>query len=320
MYIVLVDPSRTVLKCVARMLEARGHSAHSFCDGGEALAFISSNAEVDALITSCELANGSGLELCWQARLLAGSRRPFYIILMSSSVDRHTISEALDSGADDFMGKPPVAEELYARLRSAERLNRMHRDLLRLATTDPLTGLLNRRAFFERAEPACSAAQTAFGPSVVIFDIDHFKHVNDTYGHDVGDAVLRGVAGAAVAGDVLCSRIGGEEFVLMLEGAGSAAAVEAAETLRTRIAALEFDGGGTRFSITSSFGVAERISGDSIDDLLKRADMALYAAKTGGRNRVAACDGTAQMPFDPSRSVVRAVERTRRAEASRSAA
>jgi two-component system, cell cycle response regulator len=320
MRIVLVDPSRTVLKCVARMLESRGHSAHQFSDGGEALAFIAANVEIDALITSCELATGSGLELCWQARLLAGSRRPFYIILMSSSVDRHTISEALDSGADEFIRKPPVAEELYARLRSAERLNSLHRELLRLATTDSLTGLPNRRAFFEQAEVACRAARTALGPSVVIFDIDHFKHVNDTYGHDVGDTVLRGVADAAGAGGALCARIGGEEFVLMLEGTGRAAAAEAAETLRARIAALEFDGGGTRFSVTSSFGVAECVAGDSIDDLLKRADTALYAAKTGGRNRVATCDGTAQMSSDPARSVVRSVERPRRAEASRSAA
>jgi two-component system cell cycle response regulator len=307
MHIVLVDPSRTVLKCVARLLESREHHVHAFCDGAEALGFVAANLEVDALITSCELNGSSGMELCWQTRLLAGSRRPFYIILMSASADRHTISEALDSGADDFIGKPPVPDELYARLRAAERLIGLQRDLIRLATTDPLTGLLNRRAFFERAEEACRFERTAFGPSVVMFDIDHFKRVNDTYGHGIGDAVLRGVAQAVGRGAVACGRIGGEEFAILLDGVGKAAAVEFADVLRARIAAMRFEVGTVHFSITSSFGVAERVSGDSIDDLLKRADAALYEAKRAGRNRVVA-EPVAPIP-DGAGSVVRASDR-----------
>jgi two-component system cell cycle response regulator len=320
MRIVLVDPSRTVSKYVARMLESRGHRVRAFCDGADALDYIAANVEVDALITSSELITCSGLELCWQARLLAGTRRPFYIILMSSSADRHTISEALDSGADDFIGKPPIADELFARLRSAERLIGLQRDLIRLATTDPLTGLLNRRAFFERAEEACRFERATHGPCAVMFDIDHFKRVNDSYGHDVGDAVLRGIAEAALRGGAACGRIGGEEFVAILDGVGKAAAIEFAEQLRARIAELQFSAGSAHFSVTSSFGVAERMPGDTIDDLLKRADIALYAAKKSGRNRVAASEAALALPSDPAHGVIRQAERSRKSDAPRTAA
>src|SRR5882724_510047 len=109
---------------------------------------------VDAVITSMELGAMSGLELCWETRVLAGRDRPIYVILMSSSVDKSRLGEALDSGADDFISKPPVPDELYARLRAAERLAMMQRELVRLASVDPLTGVHNRRAFFEIAAAA----------------------------------------------------------------------------------------------------------------------------------------------------------------------
>src|SRR6185437_5619294 len=104
---------------------------------------------------SAELKNMSGVELCWETRLLATSRRPIYVVMMSSQYDQRSLIEALDSGADDFIGKPPLAEELYARLRAAERLASMQRELIRLATIDPLTGLCNRAASSSRrAKPA----------------------------------------------------------------------------------------------------------------------------------------------------------------------
>jgi len=136
MRIVLVDASRLVLKIITGLLEARGHAAHSFTDGPEALKYIKSNLDVDALITSVELASMSGLEMCWETRLLSSCRRPIYIILMSSNYDRHKLTEALDSGADDFIPKPIATEELYARLRAAERMCSMQRELIRLAAID----------------------------------------------------------------------------------------------------------------------------------------------------------------------------------------
>jgi two-component system cell cycle response regulator len=309
MRVVLVDPSRTVLKLVGRMLEARGHEVCAFTDGQAALDRIKSDLSVGALITSAELVSMSGMELCWEARLLATCNRQIYVILMSSSQDRHTLTEALDSGADDYIGKPPIAEELYARLRAAERVAAMHEELLRLATTDPLTGVLNRRAFFERAREVCARADAGGILSAIVFDIDHFKRVNDLYGHDVGDRAIRAVAQAAANEELIVGRLGGEEFAALIDGQGLDRALALAERLRQKMAALKFDTSHGRLTLTCSLGVSEWESGDTIDLLLKRADVALYAAKTGGRNRVVAANAGQHLDVVPPSSFLRSAAR-----------
>jgi len=310
MRVVLVDPSRTVLKFVGRLLEAREHEVRAFTDGQTALAYIRSDPRVGALITSAELTSMSGMELCWETRLLATCERQIYVILMSSSQDRHKLIEALDSGADDYLGKPPVAEELYARLRAAERVATMQQELVRLATTDSLTGVLNRRAFFERARDAFARAKAGTALSAVLFDIDEFKRVNDVYGHDVGDRAISAVAHETLAESPHVGRLGGEEFAALLEGHDLAAALKLAERLRRKIAALHFDTNQGRLSLTCSFGVSMWQPGDSIELLLKRADVALYAAKTGGRNRVLAANGNLEVGVAaPPGSRLRAVVR-----------
>jgi two-component system cell cycle response regulator len=287
MHVVLVDASRTVLKIMTGLLEKRGHTACPFTDAPDALRHIGANFDVDALICAAELPSLSGLEMCWETRLLSTRRRPIYIILMSSNCDRENLTEALDSGADDFIGKPPVAEELYARLRAAERLASTQHELFRLATTDSLTGVLNRRAFFERAEALFARDPSQIAVSAVMFDIDHFKRVNDAHGHGVGDDVIRAVAQAAQAMAETVGRLGGEEFAILLEGSSLADAVALAERLRLVIAQLQFETDAP-LKITCSFGVSDWRTGDSIDELLRRADMALYEAKQNGRDRVVA--------------------------------
>jgi two-component system cell cycle response regulator len=309
MRVVLVDPSRTVLKLVGRMLEARGHEVRAFTDGQAALDCIKSDLGVGALITSAELVSMSGMELCWEARLLATCNRQIYVILMSSSQDRHTLIEALDSGADDYIGKPPIAEELYARLRAAERVAAMHDELIRLATTDPLTGVLNRRAFFERAREVCARADAGGTLSAIVFDIDHFKRVNDLYGHDVGDRAIRAVAQAAANEELIVGRLGGEEFAALVDGHALDHALALAERLRQKMASLKFDTSHGRLTLTCSLGVSEWESGDTIDLMLKRADVALYAAKTGGRNRVVAANAGQQLDAVPPSSFLRSVAR-----------
>ena len=197
MRIALVDPSRTTRLIVARMLEAGGHEVEPFADERDALAQITADPSIEALITSAELRHMSGVELCWETRLVATSRRPIYVVMMSSQYDQRSLIEALDSGADDFIGKPPLAEELYARLRAAERLASMQRELIRLATIDPLTGLCNRRGFFEQASEACARATAPDGSlSAIILDIDNFKQINDSYGHETGDEAICACADA----------------------------------------------------------------------------------------------------------------------------
>jgi len=301
MRVVLADPSRTMRLFVTRLLEGGGHAVTACRNGAEALAALRADSDISALITSAELdGNMSGLELSWETRVLAGRDRPIYVILMSSSIDKGKLGEALDSGADDFISKPPVADELYARLRAAERLGVMQRELVRLASVDPLTGLSNRRAFFERAEEACARRAPLIA---IMFDIDHFKRVNDLYGHDVGDRAIASVARVAAAQVPLTGRIGGEEFAMLIEGCGLAEGMARAEALRHAIAALRIGSARGPLELTCSFGVSEHKAAERLDDLLKRADVALYAAKSGGRNRVIAADAT---ELEPRTSLVHA--------------
>jgi two-component system cell cycle response regulator len=286
MHIALVDPSRTTRLIVARMLEARGHAVLPYADEREALVQIKADPCIEAVITSAELTHMSGLEFCWETRLIATCRRPVYVLMMSTEYDQRSLIEALDSGADDFIGKPPLAEELYARLRAAERLATMQRELIRLATIDPLTGLCNRRGFFELATEACARTIPGGRLSAIILDIDNFKYINDSYGHETGDEALRACASAARMDEALAGRLGGDEFALLLEARTLPQAIEIAEDLRLRLAARPFDTGKGQITLTWSVGVGEANPGDTVDQILARADAALYNAKLAGRNRV----------------------------------
>jgi two-component system cell cycle response regulator len=167
-----VDPSRTGRRIVTDLIQQCGNEICALSDGGEALAYIQNDPEVRALITCVELASMSGIELCKQARALAGGQRPLYILLMSSNDEHNMLIRALDNGADDFIHKPPVAEELRARLRTADRVTSMQCELFRYATTDFLTGLLNRRAFFDRAGEVWERAQKGSELTAMICDLD----------------------------------------------------------------------------------------------------------------------------------------------------
>jgi two-component system, cell cycle response regulator len=205
---------------------------------------------------------------------------------MSSNPERGRIAAALDSGADDFISKPPEPEELRARLRAAERVVTLQRELMRLADTDPLTGLLNRRALFRQAEEACIRAATGRSLAVAMIDIDHFKHINDQFGHTAGDRAIRAVADRIAASFAITGRLGGEEFVGMIENATAMQAASAAEHLRASIAKLRFEDQGNVINITISAGVSTYQPGETIDIFFQRADTALYDAKRNGRNRV----------------------------------
>jgi two-component system cell cycle response regulator len=245
------------------------------------------------------------MELCWNARMLASRGRPLYVILMSSNYHSRKLIEALDGGADDFMGKPPVAEELYARLRAAERVVSMQRELIRLADTDAMTGVFNRRAFFERAVESCARADEGEPLCGVMMDIDHFKQINDVYGHAVGDRAIVDVARQAGMEGPIVGRLGGEEFGILLEGRLLSQAHAWADLVRRKIEELRFDTDRESLSLTCSFGISEWQAGDDIDQLMRRADTALYAAKMRGRNRTVAFD-TVMLAMNGVRGVVRA--------------
>lgn len=289
MRILLAEPSRIGRTIVANMLSADGHEIVCSGDADEALAFMRSGQEFDVLITAIEFATISGFELCWEAKLCTDNARPVYVIVLSSSRDELKLVEALDSGADDYLTKPPRASELLARLRAAGRLLAAQNDLIRLASYDSLTNLRNRRSFFEELEKNSFASIPV---SVLMLDVDHFKQINDRYGHDIGDEVLRVIARRASAIDKQFSRLGGEEFGLLIH-APLHVAGEIGERIRFAIANEPFETAAGMLTVTASIGIAERAPGTNFEDAMREADVALYASKSGGRNRVTLSRATA---------------------------
>jgi len=234
------------------------------------------------------------------ARMRSGEpTRHLPILAVIDPDDRKRAIRALELGAHDIITRPLDEDELIARARTLMRRKR-YMDALRarldqsleLAITDQLTGLYNRRFLSAQLGPLTQRAQCGGDPvSVMIVDIDHFKRINDTHGHDVGDAILREFAVRLASNvrpsDFAC-RFGGEEFVVIMPRTTGDVACLAAERLRRQIAAAPFQT--PRLSqpldVTISIGVANAEAGDEADALLKRADEALYEAKTAGRNRV----------------------------------
>ena len=220
-----------------------------------------------------------------------------YVILLTARSESDDIVDGLDRGADDYLTKPFNPQELRARVGIGERILRLEDHLLdtqaalrELATTDMLTGLLNRRAVTEQALAELGRCERAGSSlSVALVDVDHFKQVNDTHGHMVGDRVLSAIAGALRDGvrpyDHV-GRWGGEEFLLVLPEVDGERGAVAADRVRARLAAADMGLGPG--SVTVSMGVASTVPGQQLDldSLLSRADQALYAAKDAGRNRV----------------------------------
>ena len=234
-----------------------------------------------------------GPELCLRIRSQTGS--PYtYIILITGQAEHRDRLEALTAGADDLLVKPLDSRELAARLEAAQRilarqgdLERANARLARQASIDDLTGLKNRRHFREILEAAFSFAVREDHPlSMIMLDVDQFKHFNDTYGHPAGDEVLRAVADsicAEIRPHDLAARLGGDEFAVMLPAADSEAGVAIAERLRIAVA------GRTSLlrPVTVSLGVATiSRSSTSACKLIEKADEALYISKQAGRNRV----------------------------------
>ena len=290
MHSVIVDPSRVVQKLLAEQMLRRGDQVSIFSDSCEALAYIRGNKTVTLLITSLEVSPLTGLELCWYARLLASVKRPLYILVMSSANDSDNVAQALDCGADDLVMKPIRPQELFARLRVISRLHEAQLGLLQIAETDVLTGLLNRGAFFTYLNELLDSGEDTQPLSAIMLDIDHFKRINDTFGHQFGDEVIKGFAGEIAKVDGITGRLGGEEFAVILPDCTRVRALAIAENLRLCCAGLEFESESGPLRITCSLGVSHWQGDDTVDSLMKRSDIALYQAKNNGRNRVQVVD------------------------------
>ena len=253
---------------------------------------------VDLMIVGLGFGAFDGLRLISQVRSQERTRN-LPILLIADPDDRPRVLRGLDLGVNDYLTRPIDRNELLARVRTnirqkryADRLRQSVQESIEMAHCDPLTGLNNRRSL-ERRLPAMieSARLRGAALTMMILDIDHFKRVNDTYGHDVGDCVLKRF-GAELqetvrGGDLIC-RLGGEEFVVVMPGVGASEAGRIAERARRTTESREFavDGAAGSVSITVSIGLAEWRKGWDSAELYRRADRALYLSKSAGRNRV----------------------------------
>jgi two-component system, cell cycle response regulator len=249
------------------------------------------------VITDWEMPGITGIELCAQIR---GDRNSYtYIILLTSNAHKDHIISGLAAGADDYLTKPFHSGELLARVAVGRRIVELHREiqaknqlLEELALTDPLTGLPNRRAVENWATRQLSgAARHGFPFWVVMADLDSFKTVNDTHGHEAGDVVLKKFADVLRANtrtSNICGRIGGEEFVVVITHVEKPNIQIVVDRIRHQLESEAFTFGGRTLKVTASFGISGFGSGETpkFDQLIREADRALYAAKRAGRNRI----------------------------------
>jgi two-component system, cell cycle response regulator len=256
--------------------------------------------DFDLIVVSLGIRNFDGLRLCSHLRSLPEVRNSPILVLVSEGESRKLI-QALDMGVNDYLMRPVDRNELLARVRTQLRKKRYSDKLrhnvqlsLEMAITDALTGLHNRRYMASHLDTLMRSASAAKPISFLILDIDYFKAVNDTHGHDVGDEVLREFANrisANVRGIDLACRHGGEEFVVVMPDTDSGFAFTVAERLRQSIESTPFkiSRAPNTLTITVSIGIASSAGADDVPDkLLRRADQALYRAKREGRNRVVA--------------------------------
>ncbi|MBM3602350.1 MAG: diguanylate cyclase, partial [Alphaproteobacteria bacterium] len=235
------------------------------------------------------------------------------VLIMTEEGDEMMLAKALDMGVTDYVARPVDANELKARVRTQirrrrfqDRLRKIYEKNMSLAHIDELTGLYNRRYFNNHLETLFKKTQEQGGAmAVMMIDIDYFKKINDTYGHDGGDVVLKQVAARlqdAIRGYDIVARLGGEEFAMIMPALRPDQAPQAAERLRQRIANEAFTlPDGQSVNVTVSIGLFNQAlqDRDTPDSIMKLADQALYAAKRGGRNRVVASDTLAELTQVP---------------------
>lgn len=286
MHVVIVDPSRVVQNKLALELEATGCYVDCFSTSDLALHYVETTRSVDVILTSLELEPIPGLELCWRIRTLAGDKRPLHIIVMSSNTSERALAEALDCGADDFVLKPVRREELTARLRAANRMITLQRQLVEQADTDYLTGVLNRRAFQSAMESKRRELDASDSLTVCLLSIDRAKSINDIYGHDTGDAVITTVARIAGEEAPIVARLGGAEFALAFPVLDAEQAAHWCGVIRQAVADHEFRNANDVFHATCSFGVSDWRLDEPLGAALQRADKALVQAKQGDGNQV----------------------------------
>lgn len=290
--ILIVDDSESARLTLAEILSLQNYRIYHAACGSEALATLEAHDDIQLVITDFHMPDMDGQELTRRIRATYPPER-MRIIGVSASADPYLSAALLKAGASDFVYRPYIAEEVKSRIAgNIETLNQMRR-LQFLAERDFLSGMYNRRAFFERAQTMLAqVSKKGAAASLAIIDIDDFRKITDTYGHDEGDHVIQTIA--KVIHNVLSrhkslsARFGGEEFVVLLAEMSNEDAVAAAEDLRQAIAQAVILHNQTKLQVTASIGVAVAQPGETLANNLNAADQMLYMAKEKGHDRVCA--------------------------------
>jgi two-component system, cell cycle response regulator len=295
--VLVVDDSPVYRELLQQMLSGPEYSVSFACNGSEALR-LRGEKMPDIIITDWIMPHFSGLELC--ERIRADKSAPYtYIILMTSNTEKSGVVKGLEAGADDFLVKPFDSSEMRARIGVGRRIIDLHRRLEQksallqeVASTDVLTGLPNRRAIEEWAGKQLNgAARHGFPVWVVLGDLDSFKEINDSFGHEAGDTVLRTFADTLrrlTRISDMCGRLGGDEFLIVISHVSAVNIELAINRFRELFGSLSFPFAGKSVNISATFGIAGSESGNFNDfnALVRKADETLYEAKRAGRNCV----------------------------------
>ncbi|MFB0934225.1 MAG: diguanylate cyclase [Propionivibrio sp.] len=296
--VLLIEDSSLQAAFLEKLLDALGLKTTRSSSGEESLSLVSQRPFDLVLVDYVLEGTLTGLNVIRQIRTLPGRAGKVPILALSGFDDVPRRIEMLRSGANDFVLKPVVPEEFQVRVsnliqlrKALDYLEEQHAILYEMAMRDRLTSVYNRHYINERAQALIQESRNSRRPlSLIVLDIDHFKRINDTHGHAVGDSVLVAVA-SAIAETVgeagIVARMGGEEFMAVLAGCDEFLATRLAEKLRETIE--ELDPSGLR--VTASFGTAQLRPEDSYETLFSRADMAMYDAKRAGRNCVVSAEG-----------------------------
>ena len=302
--VLLVEDNPVSRRFIEKILESGGYRVTPVQNGREAVEEIN-RAYYPIIITDWVMPEMSGIDLCREVRERK-TEGYVYIILLTAKVSKGDIVEGLESGADDYLSKPVHPAELKARIQTGVRilelehsLRKANEEVRKLSITDPLTGCYNRGYLNERLPQEIHRAVRYARPlSIAMCDLDHFKRINDTYGHGTGDAVLKYTvdlirASIRKRADWI-ARFGGEEFVMVLPETGLSGAGVLVERIRSRLASTDINACGNTLRVTASFGVIgfdgaslkKSAAPPSTEAIMNRADRLLYRSKREGRNRV----------------------------------
>jgi two-component system cell cycle response regulator len=296
--LMLVDDDMVQSRRVGDRLTAGGYQVTGFADHKQALEHARNHPDFDLIVISAELADIDGLRLATQFKALEQIRN-VPILMLVDEEQQNTMLKGLELGVNDYLLTPVDFNEMFARVKTQirrkkyqEALRSNYQESVSMAVVDSLTRLYNRHYLDTHLKNLVrQAGEQGRALSLMIMDMDHFKSVNDTYGHDVGDEVLKQLSGIimnTIRSADLAARYGGEEFVILMPETDAARAFEAAERLRRNVEIHGFavNHADSPIKKTVSIGYATMNTNDTPESLLKRADVALYEAKNSGRNKV----------------------------------